>query len=221
MTGNFNIRDSLWNPLYPYHSTHSNFLIDIMDSFSLGLSYPTNSIPTKYSDNNQSSNLATDLMLLKYSLEKLDNHIIYSDWRLSLDHTSLTVTIPIVEQHIHNKKYSIIKDSMKEKYFIKDLIKNIKTIDTSNLTDINSLENIINSFTNAIEKTWEKNSKIVVNISRYLKSWWNMNCSRDLEKYRSTRSLVDWKQFKKTVKSTKHSFFNQKIQEILNKTREP
>ena len=52
------------------------------------------------------------------------------------------------------------------------------------------------------------------------KSWWDLNCSRDLEKYKSTRRLEDWKQFKKMVKITKHSFFNQKIQEILDKKRE-
>jgi len=41
---------------------------------------------------------------------------------------------------------------MEEKSFIKDLIKDIKTIDTSNLTDINSLENVIDLFTKAIKK---------------------------------------------------------------------
>jgi len=30
ITGNFNIRDSLWDLLYSYYSTHSDFLIDIM-----------------------------------------------------------------------------------------------------------------------------------------------------------------------------------------------
>ena len=169
MTEDFNIRDSLWDSLYPHHSNHSDFLIDIMNSFSLEISYSTNSIPTRYSDNNQDSNSVIDLMFLRYGSEKLDNHIIHSDWRLSSNHTSLTITIPIVEEHIHNKKHSIIKDSMEEKSFIKDLIKDIKTINTSNLTNIDSLKNIINSFAKTIEKTWEKNSKIV-NITRHLKS---------------------------------------------------
>ena len=31
MTGDFNIRDNIWNPNYPYHSIYSNLLIDIAD----------------------------------------------------------------------------------------------------------------------------------------------------------------------------------------------
>jgi len=76
MTGDFNIRDNFWDLIYPYHSTHSDLLINITDSLSLGLSYPTNSVPTKYSDNNQSLNLVINLMFLRYSSKKLDNYTI-------------------------------------------------------------------------------------------------------------------------------------------------
>ena len=161
-----------------------------MDSLSLGLSYPTNSVPTRYLDNNQSLNSVIDLMFFRYSLEELDNHTIHSEWRLALDHASLTITIPIEEQYILNRKCSIIKGSAEEKVFIKDMIKNITIIDTSYPTNIESLEKTVNSFTEAIESAWEKNSKII-NISRHSKSWWDINCSRYLEKYRLTRSLVD------------------------------
>ena len=77
----------------------------------------------------------------------------------------------------------------------------------NNLSDVELLKNAINSFANAIERIWEKNIKII-NITKYLKSWWNVNYSRDLEKYRLSRRLEDWKQFKNTVKSTKWSFFD-------------
>ena len=50
MAGNLNIRDSFWDLLFPHHSLHSNLLIDITDSLSLGLSYSTNAVPTRYSD---------------------------------------------------------------------------------------------------------------------------------------------------------------------------
>ena len=42
MTGDFNIRDSLWDSLYPYYSSYSNLLFKIADSFNLNISIPTN-----------------------------------------------------------------------------------------------------------------------------------------------------------------------------------
>ena len=92
-------------------------------------------------------------MFLRYGSEELDNYIIHPNWWLSSDHAPLTVTKPIIEEYVYNKKYSIIKGSVEEKSFIKDLIKDIRTINISNLTDIDSLENIVNSFTKAIKET--------------------------------------------------------------------
>jgi len=169
MTEDFNIRDNFWDPMYPYHSTHSDLFIDITDSLSLGLSYPTNSVPTRYSDNDQSLNSVINLMFLRYSFKELDNHTIHPEWRLALDHAPLTITISIEKQHILNRKHSIIKGSIEEKAFIKNVIKDIIIIDTSFLTNIESLEKAINSFDKAIKSTWEKNSKII-NISRHSKS---------------------------------------------------
>ena len=51
ITENFNIRDSLWNPNFPYHSIHSNLLRNVTDFINLELSKSTNQVPTRYSDN--------------------------------------------------------------------------------------------------------------------------------------------------------------------------
>ena len=110
----------------------------------------------------------------------------------------------------------IVKDSKEEKIFVNKVIKAIKDIVMSDLSNVISPENIVCSFTCSLKEIWRKNSKII-SITKHSKSWWNTNCNRDLEKYRSFKCIKNWKQFKKTVKYTKYSFFNFKIQEISNK----
>jgi len=146
----------------------------------------------------------------------MDNYTIHPDWRLTSDHASLTIVIPIMEEHIQTKKYTIVKNSNKEHTFVKELTEVLKNIDMSDITDMDHLDSIIADFASSVENIWAKYSKII-NIMVYSKSWWNINCSRDLDKYRASKHLEDWKQFKKTVKNTKHTFFDLKIQEIFNK----
>ena len=64
MMGNFNIRDSLWDLSFPFHSSISDDLIMIADSFDLALSSPTNLSPTRFSDMAGESDSVIDLMFL-------------------------------------------------------------------------------------------------------------------------------------------------------------
>ena len=79
MTGNFNIHDSLWDLMYPFYSSHSDIIFDVVDAFDLNLSIPTNHVPTRYTDNECNSNSVIDFMFLKHRSEKFDNHHIYPD----------------------------------------------------------------------------------------------------------------------------------------------
>ena len=45
MTGDFNIKDSIWDPSFPHHSTISDNLMIIADLFNLDLSIPTKFLP--------------------------------------------------------------------------------------------------------------------------------------------------------------------------------
>jgi len=78
------------------------------------------------------------------------------------------------------------------------------------------LKSSIQTIAHTTKSLWAQYSK-TINITKHSKSWWNLNCSRDLEKYRSSKCIEDWRQFRNTVKKMKQMFFNLKIQEIANK----
>jgi len=73
MTGNFNIRDSNWDPDYSFHFVYSDLLFDIVDTFNLSFSHPTYPISIRYSDNSENSNSAIDLIFLRLNSLELDN----------------------------------------------------------------------------------------------------------------------------------------------------
>ena len=159
VTGDFNIRDSLWDSSFPYHSSISNDLIIIVDSFNLELLIPTNSIPTRYSDTAGKANSVIDLVFLQSGSIKLNNHLIHPDLCLTLDHAPLTVSIPIAEENVNLSKLSISKNSEEEIMFVNEVTTIIKNLNTSNLMDCNKLEDIVNLLTSNIEQTWGKNTK--------------------------------------------------------------
>jgi len=141
-------------------------------------------------------------MFLRYRSEKLDNHSIHPEWRLISNHTLLMICIPIFEEHIQTKKCSLVKDSYEEKKFINELINYIHEINMSNISDIISFKSSVQTIAHATESLWAQYSKIV-NITKHSKSWWDSNCNRDLEKYRSSKYIEDWRQFRNTVKKMK------------------
>jgi len=77
MTGDFNIRNSLWDSLFPNYSVHSKLLVKIADSFQLSISSSTSQVSMRYADNQNDLNLTIDLMFLQPTLNKFNNHTIY------------------------------------------------------------------------------------------------------------------------------------------------
>jgi len=144
MTGDFNIRDSLWNSVFPFHSSVSNDLIIIADSFNLSLSNPTNPCPTRYSDTAEESNSVIDLIFLWCGLYKLDCHSIHPGNHLSLDYAPLSIEIPIIKEVIQSLKLTIHPKSDQETVFVEEVISNFKNLDTSVIDDSDKLESIVN-----------------------------------------------------------------------------
>ena len=96
----------------------------------------------------------------------------------------------------------MVKNSEEEANFIKEVSYAIKSIDTTDLSDANKLEEVTNSLISKIKHAWKLNSKRV-KIMNHSKSWWNEECRCALNNYRMTRNLENWKNFKNKVKSTK------------------
>ena len=151
MTGNFNIRDSIWDPSFPHHSSISDNLIIIADLFNLDLSIPTNQVPTRYLDTVSEANSVIDLMFLQSGSNELNNHSIHPEWQLSSNHAPIMVFILIIEENIITSKFFIVKNSKEKENFIRDVSYVIKNIDISDLSNSNKLENATNSLTSSIK----------------------------------------------------------------------
>jgi len=202
MMGNFNIRDSLWDPSFPFHASISDDLIMIADSFDLALSSPTNPSPTRFSDTAGESNSVIDLMFLWHSSDELDNHSILPKWRLTLDHVPLVIDIPILEEIIQISKLAISPNSEQETEFIKGVISNFNKLDTFNIGDIDELDRIVNQLSVIVKQMWFKNAK-KSRFSKHSKQWWSESCRNALSTYRLERSRENWKSFKLAVKNAK------------------
>jgi len=100
MARDFNIRNKEWDLAYFFHSTHSDSLLEITNSFDLKLSCPIQQILTRYSDNSNNTNSVINLLFLHPNSIEIDNHYILSKLHYFSDHTPLTIDIYIMEEFI-------------------------------------------------------------------------------------------------------------------------
>ena len=220
MTGDFNIRDSLWDPSFPHHLAISDDLFIIADSYNLAISTPTKYYPTRYSDTIGEADSTIDLMFLRNGSSEINQHSIHPDWCLTFDHAPLTIIIPIEDEIISISKLSIQQKSKVENAFLEEVISSFKNFDTSNITRKEVLEHMVNKLNSTVDQAWNKNTKRS-RIMKHSKKWWSEECNKALTNYQSTRSLNDWKISKKVVKDTKRAFFDLKIRKVAEKSHSP
>jgi len=218
MTGDFNIRDSLWDHSFPHHSAISDDLLIIADYYNLALSIPTNPYPTRYLDTVGEANSTIDLMFLRYGSSKINQHSVHPDWRLISNHAPLSIVITIMDEIISTSKLSIQQKSEQENAFLEEVTLSFKNFDTSNITNKEDLKFMVNKLNSLVDQAWNRNAKCL-RITKHSKKRWSEECNKALTDYRTSRSLDNWKVFKKVIKNTKRAFFNLKIWEVANKSR--
>ena len=96
----------------------------------------------------------------------------------------------------------------------------IGNIDMFNISDIELLEEVIQEYMSLSDSLWNKYSKLV-KITKHSKAWWNEECNTKLNIYCTSKSMVDWKEFKRVIKKIKQLFFYKKIQEIASRNKKP
>jgi len=143
-------------------------------------------------------------------LTELNQYSIHPDWGLTSDHTPLSITVPIVDETINTSKLLIQQNSKQETAFIEEVISVFKNLNTLNISNKECLENMVNNLNSLINQVWNKNVK-QMRITRHSKQWWTNECKKAINEYRASRSLENWKTFKKVIKDTKRSFFDSKI----------
>jgi len=220
MTGDFNIRDSLWYHSFLHHSVINNDLLIIADSYNLALSMPTNPYSTRYLDTVGEANSTIDLMFLRYGSSEINQHSVHPDWRLTSDHVLLSIVITIVDEIISTSKLSIQQKSEQKNAFLEEVTSSFKNFDTSNVTNKEDLKFMVNKLNSLVDQAWNRNAKHS-RITKHSKKWWSEECNKALTNYRTLRSLDNWKVFKKVIKNTKKAFFNLKIREVADKSHNP
>jgi len=103
MIGDFNIRDSDWDPFFLHHLVYTDTLLEIADFFDLKQFISVNQVSTKYVDNPNELNFVINLMFLKNHSEELNTYLIIPNLRILSNHTSLVVNIAIHEEFIQEK----------------------------------------------------------------------------------------------------------------------
>ena len=151
--GNFNIRDSDWDPDFCHYSIYTEDLLTITDSLGLKLSLPLNPSPTRFANNTQDSNSIIDLVFLPPENREFGQHMLHPDIHKPFDYVLLTIEVGIMETNINLSFRSISKDSEKEKNFIISLINGFSNIDLSTIITKEELENIVKWMANTFESS--------------------------------------------------------------------
>jgi len=98
-------------------------------------------------------------MFLRYGLDEFDHHLIHLKWRLTLDHTSLTISIPIIDEVVNTLRLSIQQNSEQEVIFVEEVTSIFKNLDISCIPDKPHLENTVNHLSVLIDQAWNRHAK--------------------------------------------------------------
>lgn len=139
MAGDFNLRDSDWDPNYHHHSNQTKDLMIIANSLGLELSPPSNPGPTRFADNLHETNSVLDLVFLSPNNPWFGQNMLAPELRKPSDHVPLMIWVGINNENVETVIQSTKKDSEEERDFIDEIKENTKSLNIWDITKFSRL----------------------------------------------------------------------------------
>ena len=146
--------------------------MSITDSLDLKLALSINPGPTRFTDNQRDFNFVLNLMFMNPNNLGFNKHILNPDIYLPSDHVPLIIEVGIKEENIDYTFQAIKKDSKEEEAFIRDIIKGIRNIDTSELKNQADIQRCVIALSTTFKDAWSIHS-MTKRITKHSKEWWN------------------------------------------------
>ena len=184
MGGDFNIRDTEWDPSVSLHPAAGQSLRDLADSYSLVCSLPALSVPTHYSDISSHANSVIDLIFLGINCTQV-THYIEPNLRQPSDHAPLIVNLPIASENIQVHRKVLKQDSEEEAAFLFSMSEGLSQLNFSALDSVTGLDMLSEVISGLFANCWTTYAKRIT-VTFCSKEWWNNKCRTALETYRRT-----------------------------------
>jgi len=172
--------------------------MSITDSLDLELATPINPGPTRFTDNEYNSNFILDLVFMNPNNTGFNKHTLNPDICLPSDHVPFIIDVGIKEENIDFTFQAIKKDSEEEEAFIRNIIKGVRSIDTSNLKSPEDIQRCVTIISTTFKVAWSTYST-TKRITKHFKEWWNEQCTECINKYHETGNINSWKAFKSAI----------------------
>jgi len=193
--------------------------MDLADSLGLMCLLPELPVPTHYSDTDDHANSVIDLIFQGMSCAQV-LYCIEPGLRWPSDHAPLLVNLPISPKNICFSRKVLKCNSDKENNFLSFVTIGLYALNFSKLDSVNDLDLLSKAISRIISNAWDANARNIT-ITAHSKEWWNNECRNALATYKCTRAREDWHMFCFTTRSTKRSFFDNRIAEIVSTNKCP
>src|SRR6202171_835956 len=213
MCSDFNVRHRDWDPSGPLVNAAASRLVASASARGMSISTPVEVGPTHFPPQDGLTPTVIDLMFLKSDWVLRLAHSILPDDRGTSDHAPLVIDVPAPGSEVLVTRWSLKRDSDEEVVYLAAVLEGFSPLLEWQGDLGESIEEVTSAISAVLLKAWSDHAK-ESRITKHSKEWWNLDCSSALDVYRASRSLEDWKEYRRTIKVAKHEFFGMRIYEV-------